>query len=141
MPPARPLTPPSRGRRLILVRGRVRVGGAAAGNRFPDAGIHRQAAAAGAFLAFDGPSRAHHGTDWRLLDRLAALADAGHAHQLLLGADTVTPAARSSADGPGMPFLLSGLRPRIGRELGSGLASAIFTENPARAFATRWRRP
>ncbi|MEV5323021.1 hypothetical protein AB0K67_02645 [Nonomuraea sp. NPDC052634] len=110
-------------------------------NRFPDAGIHRQAAAAGAFLAFDGPSRAHHGTDWRLLDRLAALADAGHAHQLLLGADTVTPAARSSADGPGMPFLLSGLRPRIGRELGSGLASAIFTENPARAFATRWRRP
>jgi len=110
-------------------------------NRFPDSGIHRQAAEAGAFLAFDGPSRAHHGTDWRMLDGLAVLADAGHAHQILLGADTVTATARSGADGPGMPFLLSGLRPRIERELGPELASAVFTENPARAFAARWRRP
>jgi phosphotriesterase-related protein len=76
-----------------------------------------------------------------MLDSLAALADAGHAHQILLGGDTVTPTARSSADGPGMPFLLSGLRPRIERELGAGIASAIFTENPARAFAAQWRQP
>ncbi|MEV4571099.1 hypothetical protein AB0K12_45755 [Nonomuraea sp. NPDC049419] len=110
-------------------------------HRFPDTRIHRQAAEAHAFLAFDGPSRAHHATDWRLLDTLAALADAGHAQQILLGADTVTSAARSDSDGPGMPFLLSGLRPRIERELGQDLASAIFTENPARAFAVRWRQP
>jgi 5-phospho-D-xylono-1,4-lactonase len=110
-------------------------------HRFPDTRIHRQAAEAGAFLAFDGPSRAHHATDWRLLDTLAALADAGHAHQILLGADTVTRQARSSADGPGMPFLLSHLRPRIERELGPALASAILTDNPARAFAVRWRQP
>ncbi|WP_214414223.1 phosphotriesterase family protein [Sphaerisporangium fuscum] len=110
-------------------------------SRFPDTGIHRRAAEAGVFLAFDGPSRAHHATDWRLLDSLAALADAGHAHQVLLGADTVTRSARSSADGPGMPFLLSGLRPRIERELGPDFASAMFTENPARAFAVRWRQP
>ncbi|MFI0444512.1 phosphotriesterase [Actinomadura sp. 6N118] len=110
-------------------------------HRFPDTRIHRQAAEAGAFLAFDGPSRAHHGTDWRLLDSLAALTDAGHAQQILLGGDTVTPMARSSADGPGMPFLLSGLRPRIERELGPDIACAIFTENPARAFAAQWRQP
>ncbi|MFI6792891.1 phosphotriesterase [Nonomuraea sp. NPDC050383] len=109
--------------------------------RFPDTRIHRQVAEAGAFLVFDGPSRAHQATDWRLLDSLAALADAGHAHQLLLGADTVTATARSGADGPGMPFLLAGLRPRIERELGTDLACAIFTGNPARAFAVRWRRP
>jgi hypothetical protein len=48
----------------------------------------------------------------RQLINLAALADAGHTHQILLGADTVTSTALSSADGPGMPFLLSGLRPR-----------------------------
>ncbi|MEV8635308.1 hypothetical protein AB0395_26990 [Streptosporangium sp. NPDC051023] len=107
-------------------------------HRFPDTRIHQQAAEAGAFLAFDGPSRAHHATDWRLLDSLAALADAGHAHQILLGADTVTRHARYTADGPGMPFLLSGLRPRIERELGPELASAIFIDNPARAFAARW---
>lgn len=110
-------------------------------HRFPDAGIHRQVAEAGAFLAFDGPSRVHHGTDWRLLDSLTALADAGHIHQVLLGGDTVTPPARSTADGPGMPFLLSGLRPRIENELGPDIASAIFTENPARAFAVQWRQP
>ncbi|WP_396448629.1 phosphotriesterase [Actinomadura sp.] len=109
--------------------------------RFPDASLHRQAAEAGAFLVFDGPSRAHHATDWLLLGSLAALSDAGHAHQILLGADTVTAAARSSADGPGMPFLLSGLRPRIERELGPELASAVFTENPARALAVQWRQP
>lgn len=107
-------------------------------HRFPDTRIHRQVAEAGAFLAFDGPSRVHHGTDWHMLD---SLADADHAQQILLGGDTVTPTARSSADGPGIPFLLSGLRPRIERELGSDIASAIFTENPARAFAAQWRQP
>lgn len=110
-------------------------------HRFPDTRIHRGVAEAGAFLAFDGPSRAHHGTDWRLLDSIEALAGAGHAHQILLGADTVTSTARSSADGTGMPFLLGGLRTRIEREFGARLAAEIFTENPSRAFAAQWRRP
>ncbi|HET6501705.1 MAG TPA: phosphotriesterase [Amycolatopsis sp.] len=110
-------------------------------HRFPDTRIHRQVADAGAFLAFDGPSRIHHATDWRLLDSVAALADAGHTGQILLGGDTVTATARSSADGPGMPYLLSCLRPRIEHELGSDVASAIFADNPARAFAAHWRQP
>ncbi|PPK65240.1 phosphotriesterase [Actinokineospora auranticolor] len=107
--------------------------------RFPDAESHRRAAEAGAFLAFDGPSRAHHGTDWLLLRGLTALADSGHAPRILLGGDTTTSAARSGADGPGMPFLLSGLRPRIERDLGVDTAAMIFVENPARAFAANWR--
>ncbi|WAL63181.1 phosphotriesterase [Amycolatopsis cynarae] len=110
-------------------------------HRFPDPRIHQQAAEAGVFLAFDGPSRVHHAADSHLLDSLAALADTGHAEQILLGGDTVTPAARSAADGPGIPFLLGGLRPRIERELGPDIASAIFTDNPARAFAAHWQRP
>ncbi|MEV6430653.1 phosphotriesterase [Nocardia sp. NPDC051463] len=108
-------------------------------HRFPDNRIHRLVAEAGAFLSFDGPSRTHHSTDWRLLDSIAALVDAGYAHQILLGGDTVTSTARSSADGPGMPFLLSGLRPRITRELGPDIATALFVDNPARAFAALWR--
>ncbi|SHH05547.1 phosphotriesterase family protein [Streptoalloteichus hindustanus] len=108
-------------------------------HRFPDPAIHQQVAEAGAFLVFDGPSRPHHGTDWRLLASLRALVDAGHAHQILLGGDTVTSGARSTADGPGMPFLLTGLRPRIERELGADVAAAILTRNPARAFAVDWR--
>jgi phosphotriesterase-related protein len=38
-----------------------------------------------------------------------------------------------------MPFLLTGLRPRIERELGTDVAAAIFVDNPARAFAANWR--
>jgi phosphotriesterase-related protein len=109
--------------------------------RSPDARVHRQIAQAGAFLAFDGPSRAHHATDWRLLDALDALCQAGHADRLLLGADTLAPAARSTgpgAEGPGMAFLLRGLRPRVERELGAEVAHAVFTANPARAFAAHW---
>ncbi|MEV6344241.1 hypothetical protein [Actinoplanes sp. NPDC051851] len=103
-------------------------------HRFPDAAIHRRAAEAGAYLAFDGPSRAHHATDWRLLGSIAALAEAGHADRILLGGDTVTTAARSGADGPGMPFLAGGLRERVESELGAAVARAVFVANPARAL-------
>jgi 5-phospho-D-xylono-1,4-lactonase len=108
-------------------------------NRSPDPRIHRDVARAGAFIAFDGPSRANHATDWRLLDSIAALVDAGHADQLLLGADTTTARARASTgEGPGMPFLLRGLRPRIERELGADIATKLLVDNPARAFAAAW---
>jgi predicted metal-dependent phosphotriesterase family hydrolase len=108
-------------------------------NRSPDQRTHRDVAEAGVFIAFDGPSRANHATDWRLLDSIAALADAGHGDRILLGADTTTARARASTgEGPGMRFLLSGLRPRIERELGAPLATAILVENPQRAFAAEW---
>lgn len=82
-----------------------------------------------AFLAFDGPSRAHHATDWRLPDQLAELAEAGFGGQLLLGGDTTVPGT------PGMPYLLRRLRPRLERSLGQELLRAVLVENPARAFA------
>jgi phosphotriesterase-related protein len=110
-------------------------------HRFPDTRIHRQVAEAGAFVAFDGPSRVNHATDWRLLDSLAALADAGHADSILVGGDTVVASARSDADGPGMPYLLNTLRPRIEREIKPDLATSIFVRNPARAFAAEWKVP
>ncbi|WP_280724164.1 phosphotriesterase [Kitasatospora sp. MAA4] len=109
-------------------------------NRFPDLRVHREAAEAGAYLAFDGPSRANHATDWRLLDGIVALVESGHGDRLLLGGDTTTAAARSATGGgPGMPYLLDGLRPRLVRELGADQADLIFRTNPARAFATQWR--
>jgi predicted metal-dependent phosphotriesterase family hydrolase len=109
-------------------------------NRSPDPRVQREAAESGAFLAFDGPSRANHATDWRLLDELVDLVGAGHEDQLLLGGDTTTAAARwSSGGGPGIPFLLTTLRPRIARELGEDIVTKILVHNPARAFAVRWR--
>ncbi|MER5381863.1 phosphotriesterase [Streptomyces sp. NPDC002688] len=108
-------------------------------NRSPDLVVQREAAATGAFLAFDGPSRAHHATDWRMPDAVRALADAGFGHRLLLGGDTTTAAARSVNGGPGMPYLLRRVRPRLELALGTDLVDRILTENAGRAFAVAWR--
>ncbi|QDQ15372.1 phosphotriesterase [Streptomyces spectabilis] len=107
-------------------------------NRFPDLEVHLRAAAAGAYLSFDGPSRAHHATDWRMPEAVQALADAGHGSQLLLGGDTTTSAARSVHGGPGMPHLLRGVRPRLERAISKDLVDRMLTVNPAAAFAVEW---
>ncbi|MEU0411972.1 phosphotriesterase [Streptomyces griseorubiginosus] len=107
-------------------------------NRSPDLTVHRQAAASGCYLAFDGPSRAHHATDWRMPDAVRALADAGHGDRLLLGGDTTTAAARSVNGGPGMPYLLRRVAPRLTVQLGEELVRRILTHNPGRAFAAEW---
>ncbi|WP_217169443.1 phosphotriesterase [Streptomyces sp. AC512_CC834] len=108
-------------------------------NRSPDPAAHRQAAGSGCYLAFDGPSRAHHATDWRMPDAVRDLAEAGHGDQLLLGGDTTTAAARSVNGGPGMPYLLRRVAPRLALAVGEELVRRVLTENPARAFAVQWR--
>lgn len=107
-------------------------------NRSPDLAVHRAAAETGAYLAFDGPSRAHHATDWRLPDALTVLADAGFADRILLGGDTTTASARSVNGGPGMPHLLRRHRDRLELALGGDLVTQFLTANPARAFAAKW---
>ncbi|SED25662.1 phosphotriesterase-related protein [Streptomyces sp. 2224.1] len=109
-------------------------------NRSPDLVAHRTAAEAGAYLAFDGPSRAHHATDWRLPEALASLAEAGFGDRILLGGDTTTAGARSVNGGPGMPHLLRRHRERLEIALGKDLVTHFLTANPARAFAADWAR-
>ncbi|WP_217240823.1 phosphotriesterase [Streptomyces sp. AC555_RSS877] len=108
-------------------------------NRSPDVVAQLQAAHTGCYLAFDGPSRAHHATDWRMPGALRALADAGYGDRLLLGGDTTTAAARSVSGGPGMPYLLRRVRPRLEAELGEETVEQILTRNPGAAFAVDWR--
>lgn len=109
-------------------------------NRFPDHRAHLDLARRGAWLAFDGPSRANAATDPRLIDCLAALIDAGYADRVLLGGDTTSARARgTTGEGPGMPYLLTHLKPRLTRYFGADVADAVFRTNPSRAFATDWR--
>lgn len=108
-------------------------------NRFPDPVVQREAARSGCYLAFDGPSRTHHPTDWRMPGAVRALAEAGFGHRLLLGGDTVVAGARSVDGGPGMPYLLRRLRPRLAAELGADLVDRILQDNPAGAFGADWR--
>lgn len=110
---------------LEVAPGRVLLGHL---GRCPDVDVQREAGRAGAFLAFDGPSRANHATDWRLPDQLVALAEAGLGGQLLLGGDTTVP------ETPGMPHLLRRVRPRLEEALGKELLDTVLTANPARAF-------
>ncbi|MEU5580775.1 phosphotriesterase [Streptomyces huasconensis] len=107
-------------------------------NRSPDPVVHHRAAEAGAFLAFDGPSRAHHATDWRMPDAVRSLADAGFGDRLLLGGDTTTADARSVRGGPGMPHLLRGVRSRLELAVGAELTEQMLTVNAGRAFAVEW---
>ncbi|TDW17941.1 phosphotriesterase family protein [Kribbella kalugense] len=109
-------------------------------NRFPDHRVQLELARRGAWLAFDGPSRANNATDPRMMDCLAALIDAGYTDRLLLGGDTTTARARAATgEGPGMPYLLTHLKPRITQYFGADVADAVFRNNPARAFTTDWR--
>ncbi|GLW07769.1 phosphotriesterase [Microtetraspora sp. NBRC 13810] len=109
-------------------------------NRSPDPRTHQEIAERGAYLAFDGPTPAGHATDWRLFDLLAGLVAQGHEDRLLLGADTTSASARAAGGcGPGMPYLLGGLRTRLERELGETVVGKLLAGNPARAFAADWR--
>ncbi|MEV1023372.1 phosphotriesterase [Streptomyces sp. NPDC050264] len=107
-------------------------------NRSPDFVTQKEAARSGAYLAFDGPSRANHATDWRMPDAMAALAEAGYADRLLLGGDTTTAGARSVSGGPGMPHLLRRVRPRLVEALGKDTVERVLVGNPAEAFAVEW---
>ncbi|MEV3859212.1 phosphotriesterase [Streptomyces sp. NPDC050095] len=107
-------------------------------NRSPDFVAQREAARSGAYLAFDGPSKANHATDWRMPDAMAELAAAGFADRLLLGGDTTTAGARSVRGGPGMPHLLRRVRPRLEATLGKDAVDRLLVDNPAGAFAVEW---
>ncbi|WP_369216300.1 phosphotriesterase family protein [Streptomyces flavofungini] len=107
-------------------------------NRAPDLTVHRQAAELGVYMAFDGPSRAHHATDWRMPEAVRALADAGFGDRLLLGGDTTTSGARSVNGGPGMPHLLRGVRSRLALAAGEETVRRMLTDNAGRAFGVEW---
>ncbi|MQS15122.1 phosphotriesterase [Streptomyces kaniharaensis] len=106
--------------------------------RLPDARLHRELAAEGVHLALDSPSRANHPADHQAFDLIADLVEAGHASQLLLGADTTTRTARRAA---GPTRLLTDLAPRLARTFGPELPELLLTTNPAAAFAAEWRTP
>ncbi|SCK33402.1 phosphotriesterase [Streptomyces sp. WMMB 322] len=104
--------------------------------RLPDPAHHRELARRGAWLVFDGPSRAHRATDARLTECLASLVEHGHGDRIMIGSDITHAEARGA---PGMHYLPAVLRPRLARELGPEAAERIFVHNPARALAAEWK--
>lgn len=94
-----------------------------------------EAAESGAWLCFDAPSARHPISVDRLARLLSVLMEAGHAPQLLLGADTTTASSRAAPFGNGPSGLLRGTVEPLRVELGDTALDAILIGNPARAWA------
>jgi phosphotriesterase-related protein len=105
-------------------------------DRNPDAGLHAELAAAGAYLEYDGPGRAKYWPDSTILQLIADVAARGYADRILCGGDLAgRHMSRAYGGGPGMDYVFACFKPRLERELGAELAEAIFVANPARAFS------
>jgi 5-phospho-D-xylono-1,4-lactonase len=95
----------------------------------------------GAFLCFDMPGRTKYGPDSDIVGLIAALAEAGHGGQLLLGSDLARRSYwHSLGGGPGLSYLLDRFLPRLQAEGLGEIGWAALTTNAHRAFAIRERR-
>jgi phosphotriesterase-related protein len=105
-------------------------------DRNPDASLHAELAAEGAYLEYDGAGRTKYWPDSTILQLIADVAELGHADRLLCGGDLAgRHMSRAYGGGPGMDYLFARFKPRLERELGIELSQLIFVQNPAHAFA------
>jgi len=112
-------------------------------DRNPDAGAHAELASAGAYLGYDGMSRAKYWPDSIVLDCLLEVASRGGAERILLGGDVARRASYRSYGGmPGLSYLPRRFVPRLTEAGGDKLVHQILVDNAARflAFAPRERK-
>lgn len=112
-------------------------------DRNPDPWMIRKAAESGAFLSFDGLTRAKYYPESVRVGLIIDLVRRGHAEQVMIGGDI----ARKSMfrnygkGGLGMSFILEKWRPRFIEEAGEAgldgeaLLDLFLVKNPQRAFA------
>ena len=110
-------------------------------DRNPDPFLHEEVAQRGAYLVYDGVSRAKHFPDSTIVGLICRLAEAGYTSRILLGMDMGRRSMwRSYGGGPGMTYLGNVFLRRL-RQAGMGHEQVrMFTEyNPASALAFRDR--
>lgn len=110
-------------------------------DRLPDLGYHKEVASSGAYVIYDGPSRAKYGPDSRVIELIAGMVAAGFGRQLLLGSDFARKSyLRAYGGGPGLDYILTRFVPRLRAEgFPSEVIDDIMVHNPARAFGRRPR--
>src|ERR687895_1246630 len=102
-------------------------------DRNPDPGLHAELAAAGAYLGYDGMSRAKYWPDSVVLECLLEVASRGGADRLLMGSDLARRSAFRSYGGmPGLEYLPRRFIPRLIEAGGESLVHHILDVNPAR---------
>lgn len=110
-------------------------------DRNPDPGLHRELAARGAYLGYDGPSRHKSWPDDVILRCLAAVAaEPPAASRLLLGGDVARRTRYAAYGGmPGLAYLGERFVPRLRTELDDDVVTQILVTNPARVL--QWVSP
>ena len=102
-------------------------------DRNPDPGLHRELAARGAYLGYDGAARHQRWPDSVLLDCLTAVVEGGGGERVLLGGDVARRTRYVAYGGmPGLAYLFDRFVPRARRALGDAALDTLLVANPAR---------
>lgn len=108
-------------------------------DRNPDPGLHRELAATGVYLGYDGMARHTRGPDSALLDLIDAVATTA-GDRIVLGGDVARRTRYVAYGGmPGLAYLPRRFLPRLADHVGDDLVHTILVENPRRLLA--WRDP
>jgi len=108
-------------------------------DRLPDLEYHKEVACTGAFVIYDGPSRAKYGPDSQVISLITGMVEAGYGKQVLLSTDMARKSyLRAYGGGPGLDYVLTRFLPRLQREgVSQEAIDDIMIHNPARAFGRR----
>jgi phosphotriesterase-related protein len=104
-------------------------------DRNVDSGLHRELAATGAYLGYDGAARHQYHSDEAILECATRVAQA-HADRLLLGGDVARRSRYIAYGGmPGLGYLATRFVPRLAERIGDAAVDGILRANPARVLA------
>lgn len=102
-------------------------------DRNPDPDLHRELAARGAYLGYDGAARHQRWPDSVLIDCLAAVVEGGAGEHVLLGGDVARRTRYVSYGGmPGLGYLFDRFVPRLRTAVGDDALASVLVANPAR---------
>jgi len=102
-------------------------------DRNPDPGLHRELAARGAYLGYDGAARHQRWPDSVLIDCLAAVVEGGAGDRVLLGGDVARRSRYVAYGGmPGLAYLFDRFVPRVRQAIGDDALGSVLVANPAR---------
>jgi 5-phospho-D-xylono-1,4-lactonase len=102
-------------------------------DRNPDPGLHRELAARGAYLGYDGAARNQRWPDSVLIDCLAAVVESGGGDRVLLGGDVARRSRYVAYGGmPGLAYLFDRFVPRLRQAVGDDALGSVLVANPAR---------
>jgi 5-phospho-D-xylono-1,4-lactonase len=102
-------------------------------DRNPDPGLHRELAARGAYLGYDGAARHQRWPDSVLIDCLAAVVESGGGDRVLLGGDVARRSRYVAYGGmPGLAYLFDRFVPRLRQAVGDDALGSVLVANPAR---------